>query len=303
MFQLSTGSEAWIRRVYRSRVLRRLITFDVARLDEVRSEDVRAQVLAYVGTEGKHGKTTYGGRFADLDAVALRYLQPGRPNVVHDVAVSSGITSCEFVDAIEGAGLKVEYHVSDKYNVYYVDGSLIRRIYSADHELLRGSILGVVADPGQRFPFVGSRLLFEILRLDLRLRPRNEARARTVDLFDPKAKRYILEGKLRVIMYDPFVGGHEERFTFVRCMNLLNRGLWFSDQQIASAARHLVASLKDQGVLQIGRTDDSVRRNDVTFLRKVGPGRLAVLEHYNSGSETLAVLNAAGMISSLVADG
>lgn len=302
MFQLSTGNEAWIRRVYRSRVLRRLITFDVTRLDEVRSEDVRAQVLTYVGTEGKHGKATYAGRFTDVDTVALRYLRPGCPNVVHDVAVSSGITSCEFFNAIDQAGLNAEYHVSDKYNVYYVDGSLIRRIYSADHELLRGSILGVVADARERFPFVGSRLLFEILRLDLRLRPWNQAQARTVDLFDPRARRYILEGKLHVVAYDPFVGGHEERFTFVRCMNLLNRGLWFSDQEIASAARHLVASLKDQGVLQIGRTDDATRRNDVTFLRKVGPGRLAVLEHYNSGTETLAVLGAAGMISSLGAD-
>jgi hypothetical protein len=295
MFRFTTGSESIIRRVYRSPLLARFVTFDLTRLGDVRNDDVRAEILAHAGTEGNHGKTTYKGRFTEVDAVAVRYMAPSG-NVLHDVAVSSGITSCEFYDAVAAADLEVEYWVSDKYNVYYVDGSLVRRVYGAGHELVRGSILGVVADPRQRFPFVGSRLLFAALRLDLRLRPRDGRATRTVDLFDPRAKEYIAAGKLHVLAYDPFAGGEADRFTFVRCMNLLNRGAWFTDAQIAGAARHLVESLKDGGVLQIGRTDDPTRRNDVTFFRKTGPGKLSVLEHHNGGTETLDVLRSAGLL-------
>jgi hypothetical protein len=296
MFKLTTHSQAVIDRVYRSKLLTRLISFDAAYLDDVVDERLRERILAHTSTESRHGKMTWAGRFADVNQLVLRYLDERPHHVIHDVAVSSGITSCELHDAITAAWhTPVEFYVSDKYNLYYCDGTLVRRMFTADRTLLRGSICGLIADDRERFPFVGSRILFEALRLHLRWRPPEPTQLREINLFDPRARRYIREGKLRPIHYDALVGGEEGRFTFVRCMNLLNRGTWCTDLQIETAVRHLAASLAESGILQLGRTEDVTRRNDVTFFRRVGD-RLVVVAHHNRGSENIDILREAGLV-------
>jgi hypothetical protein len=55
-------------------------------------------------------------------------------------------------------------------------------------------------------------------------------------------------------------------------------------------------SLEEGGVLQIGRTDDLMRRHEVTFFRKVGPGKLTVLDEHNGGTENLCILRDAGLV-------
>jgi hypothetical protein len=296
MFKVTTRSESLIRRIYRSPLLERLVTFDISALDRVQSSAVREEILARFTTADGHGKMTRAGRFADLEARTVQYMLRGETNVIHDVGVSSGITSCELHDALARTGdIDFELFVSDKYNHYSVVGEWVRRLYDADGRLLSGSILGVVADPRASRRFAGSRLLFTVLRGYDRVRPRDEGRVTTIEMFEPKTRDYVREGKLHVLPYDVWMGGHAERFTFVRCMNVLNMGWWFSDAQIETGLRHVVSSVREGGVLQLGRTQDVTQRNDVSFFRKVG-GTLTPLHHHHAGTETMPLLARAGLL-------
>jgi hypothetical protein len=298
MFKVTTRSEAVIRQVYRSRVLERFVTFDVAGLDRVRSDALRDEILGRFTTQDGHGKMTRAGRFADLDPIAVGYLERGRRNVIHDVGVSSGVTSCELHDAIARAGdVDFDFFVSDKYNRYSSRGSLVRRLYDADGRLLSGSIFGLVADPRASAAFMGSRLLFGALRAyDERLHAGDDSRTTTIDMFAPRARDYLRDGKLRLLPYDVWVGGERERFTYVRCMNVLNVGWWFSDAQVDRGLRSVVSSLQPGGVLQLGRTRDLDGQNDASFFRKQGDS-LVLLSHHHAGTETMALLQRAGLLA------
>jgi hypothetical protein len=124
---------------------------------------------------------------------------------------------------------------------------------------------GILAyrNAGRYFP--GSRLLHRIVSL----LPQSGGELEEIDLFDPTTKEYIRTGKLKKLEYDVFGTRIDSQFTYVRCMNILNRNCWFTDQQIAGALVRIKSSLVEGGLLQLGRTNDA-GVNAATFYRKVG---------------------------------
>ena len=79
-----------------------------------------------------------------------------------------------------------------------------------------------------------------------------------------------------------------DTFSFVRCMNLLNLS-YFPRDSIGLALRNVVESLKEGGVLQIGRTHpDGV--SHAGFYRKRGT-RLQLLHEVGSGTELREVIH------------
>ncbi len=71
----------------------------------------------------------------------------------------------------------------------------------------------------------------------------------------------------------------------IRSMNILNRA-YFSEQQLAQAARSVIQSLHSGGIWIVGRTtSEDPPVHDVTIFGKKTSGGLEAIEHIGSGSE------------------
>ena len=68
-----------------------------------------------------------------------------------------------------------------------------------------------------------------------------------------KLLELIRKGHVEELSYDIFSTSLPDRFTFFRCMNVLNLG-YFKSDAIRRALTLLENSLKDQGILLLGRT-------------------------------------------------
>jgi hypothetical protein len=278
MFKIATRNQKLIRLAYSSRWLSKFVVFNISGINSVGDSALRNAIISNMSTEERHGKTTAAGRFADLDEVASKYVSHHGANFVHDIGVSSGITSCDFYDAVFSK-LNVEYCISDKYTHYYYTGKKVVRIFDADKRLLYGYFFSLLADNRLRCQFPVSRILYHILEKI----PATDEELKDICLFDPKTIEYLDQGKLKCIDYDVFRTSLAERFTYVRCMNVLNRNLWFSEQQLSKALMAICGSLIEGGILQVGRSRDD-GTHDASFLRKER-GHMLLLESINRGSE------------------
>ncbi len=278
MLKIATRNQKLIRLAYSNRWLSKLLVFNISDIGCVNDSALRNAIISNMTTEERHGKTTAAGRFADLDGVAARYVSAHGPNIVHDIGVSSGVTSCDFYDAVFSK-LNVEYYISDKYTRYYYTGRQVVRIFDADRRLLYGYLFSLVADKELSRSYPVAKILYGLLER----MPPFDKQLKEICLFDPRTVEYLRQGRLRSIDYDVFQSRIVDRFTYVRCMNVLNRNLWFSDEQILKALTAILDSIVEGGILQIGRSRDD-GTHDVTFFRKER-GHMCLLESINRGSE------------------
>ena len=278
MLKIATKSPNLIRIVYSSKWLSKFFVFDISGIDAVNDSALRNAIISNMTTPERHGETTAPGRFKDLDRVASKYVRPEGPNVVHDIGVSTGVTACDFYDAVF-ATLSVEYFISDKYTQYYYTGRRVVRVFDAEQRLLYGYVFSLLADGTLRPHYSIARLLFGILgRI-----PPSDLEPKEICLFDQTTIAYLNAGKLRSIEYDVFQTKIVDRFTYVRCMNVLNMNSWFGDKEISAAIAAICGSLVEGGILQIGRSRDD-GTHDVGFFRKERGG-MRLLESVNKGSE------------------
>jgi hypothetical protein len=226
-------------------------------------------------------KLTEKDRFRDLETATVRHLSYAGPHRVHDVAVSSGITSLELFNLLERQHMAFHLTVSDRSSAYSQTGFAVSRIYDEDGRLVEASIFGILALPGLSWRFPVSKLL----GIALASRPIRPGTARPLLLFDPRLVDLVDEGRVELIDYDLFKTQVYDRFTFVRCMNVLNR-VYFPDDALLQGVLGLRDSLVDGGVLLLGRTDGMGGSNLATFLRRRG-ARLEVLESVGGGSDIL----------------
>jgi len=246
----------------------------IARLKNAR---VRDYVYSRLFTGGGTSKQTAAGRFQDLDAITLSLVHNDKMNVVHDIAVSSGVTSLELLSLLRGCGRPVSLHISDKYANYVAAGRGLVSILDADGALVEMYLCGVLAKRDVSKYFVLTRLLYWLLA---------HAGSRTPQkpfvLFDPEVIEQIEHGSIQQIRYDVFETALPPTFTFVRCMNLLNLDR-FSSSKLTHALRNIVASLHIGGVLQIGRTMTD-GANMASFYLKTDQG-LKLLQDVGNGTE------------------
>jgi hypothetical protein len=284
MLKIATKSQNLIRIVYSSKWLSKLFVFDISGIDSVSDCALRNAIVSNMTTQERHGKTTAPGRFKDLDEVASKYARTQAMNIVHDVGVSSGVTACDFYDTVFSS-LKVEYFISDKYTRYYYTGKRVVRVFDQDQRLLYGYVFSLLADGALQARYSIARWLFRILNII----PPIDVELKEICLFDPRTIAYLSAGKLKSIDYDVFQTKIVDRFTYVRCMNVLNRNSWFPDEKISGAIAAICGSLVDGGILQVGRSRDN-GAHDAGFFRKERGG-MRLLESVNRGSELeLAVL-------------
>lgn len=265
--------------ILQSRFWRKFFVFKINRLEHVKDRALKCFIVSNICTGDNPSKQTTLNRFADIDQISIKYLSQTEKKVIHDIAVSTGVTSVEFFENIRKAGLKAEFFISDKYSVYRFSGKKIIKIFDPNGNLMSGYIFFLVADNNKNISpvFFASRWLFRLLRLIPTSSDFHE-----VHLYDTAAAQYVADGEIGSINYDIFATQLINQFTFVRCMNLLNLE-YFGTEQILLGLNNILASLKNGGVFQIGRTLPN-GSNTVSYYQKVN-NKFSLLEHIKGGTE------------------
>jgi SAM-dependent methyltransferase len=240
--------------------------------------------MTHFVTESNHGKTTDPNRFNDLDLMIVKNLKAFNLPKIHDIAVSSGITSCELKILLNETGIGSEFFISDRFMLYYYRGKRIVRIYDNKKKLLYGHIFGVLADKKLSNYFIFSKLLFHFLK-----RFASKKQFKKILMLDTDTTELINKGELKVIYYDAFETEIINDFDFVRCMNLLNVNSWFSEDQIIKALLNIKNSLKEGGIFLIGRTNQESNINNAAFFIKENNKFLHV-EDLNCGCELKRII-------------
>lgn len=276
LLKIAINSEAFAKFARKYPLARRLFVYKITHISNVKDFELRSELYDAVYTEGQTAKSTRVKRFEDIDEESIKLLYPDN-NVVHDIAVSNGVTSVELFDRIRQSGKKAEFYISDKFSQYYYAGGCLTRVFSSNKRMLCGYVCFILADNHISRAFFISHMLFYILNI-LPV-PQNLIR---ISLYDEKTKAYLAKRLLKELYFDVFDTKIEQQFTFVRCMNLL-QPVYFDEEKIKTALKNIKLSLKDAGIFQAGRTMQD-GTNDVSFYRKTG-NRLVLLHHLNKGYE------------------
>jgi hypothetical protein len=258
-------------------ILGRFVVFRIDCLPNLRDPVLASRLYQNINTSDGTSKQTAPGRFRDLDSLAADFLIH-ESNSIHDVAVSSGVTSVELYSFLRDRGIPFKLMVSDKFSRYFYRGTMVRRIYAGDKTLLCAYVWWIFADRKCSWKFPISKILFSLVRaFDKPSSPFGE-----IPLYDFRLLELIREGHVEELSYDIFSTSLPDSFTFVRCMNVLNLG-YFKPDAIRRALSLLKNSLKDQGILLLGRTlPDGA--NAVSFYKNVS-GHLELIRDINGGSE------------------
>jgi glycosyltransferase involved in cell wall biosynthesis len=242
-------------------------------------------------------KTTAPNRLDDVNELVNPLLPRDRRLRVMDVAVSSGITSAEWAEQLTRRGVEHEFIAGD----LALEGFLLT---AGRHVAIlweqSGYPLAVQFGPGTFYVQRTQRRLPTLLldeplhllyRLASRLRPAApEAppapwalRARPVRLV---TRRLLNDSHVRLIRDDIAQPGRFiDQIDVCRAANILNRA-YFSDSEIQSMARNLVARLRSGGLLIVCRTpDDAGSRGNRTTVFRLNDGGLDVVARLNGGSE------------------
>jgi hypothetical protein len=224
----------------------------------------------------KTSKKTEKNRFIDIDIQSLKYIKNAK-NSIHDIAVSSGITSLEYFLFLKKNNINFEMFISDKYSKVHIKEGFNTIVYDNDHNIMFG-YLGCLFGTDKNFFFPLTLLTFKLLSKIYN----NKIYDYILYLYHPSIIDHISKNLIYNIDYDIFETKIENKFTCIRCMNILNK-FYFDDNQIISALKNIKLSLIESGLLILGRTD-SKRMNNVSFFQK-NNNKLILLEDINSGSE------------------
>lgn len=250
-----------------------------------REEREHAFFRAITIRNGTH-KTTYARRLDSANAVVNELLPRDRVLEIMDVAISSGVTTLEWMDAMQKAGVNFRMTAGD----VCVHGFL----------LSFGRWMNVLVDEtghplqfdlfGRGIPYpIGVRrsvlcppllLLAHTCRWTLpALLPSLRRGATPVPLVSPE----LTNRSVRVVEDDLLAdAAFPNRFDVVRAANVLNRN-YFSEEALARMCANLHARLRREGLLVVCSTDDR-GVNHGTVFRPNATDQLEVAARIGDGS-------------------
>lgn len=283
-------------------------TFDATQQEEF-EKDFFASLQLKNGTY----KLTYARRFDDLNALVSKLLPPTRPLKVMDVAVSSGISTLEWMESLEGAGINHHMTAGDITTKGFLIsiGEDLHVLVDDTGYPLQFDVHGtpVPNPPRRRFGtlyFLPLRLMrktlakhFAELREACASAPDEEGtpvkrhgiECRPVALVSPRLKP---SPQLAVIEDDILSNTKlAGRFHVLRAANILNKA-YFDEETLAAILRNLRARLVRGGLLIVCRTNEQNVNNATVFTLNEA-GRFEATARLGEGSEVESlVLNLPG---------
>ncbi len=243
----------------------------------IRNNPVLEKFYTDIYVENKTSKRTANNRFTDIDKISLKYLDKEKINYIHDIAVSSGITSDNFYEFLKTQNIPFQMDISDKYAQIFVKKGFTTKIFDIDDHLIF-AYWGVFFAGDKNIFFPLSVLLYKIIKKYNKKYDSDYS----LYLFHPYILKKIADNKINVIEYDIFQTEQNKKYNFVRSMNILNIG-YFSKSKLLTAVTNIKDSLKENGILLVGRTN-SKGINNASFFKKIA-NKLILLEDVNNGSE------------------
>lgn len=283
MFKIVLSSQALLKLAFSNKIGRALVRGNLLKLASYSDRSVADHIYTSIKLNNLTSKESRANRFQDIDPYTVDLLKAFEKPVFHDVGVSSGITSFELYRLLQEQGVSCEFNISDKFaKFYYEKTPFYAKIYDSEKKILNGYIGPIFADQESSGKFFITKWAFQFLDK----KPASKELG-TILPYDPNILSCISNKEIFHQNYDIFAAPMTEKCSYLRCMNLLNKG-YFSEDLIKKGVKNLFHSIIDGGILQIGRTVDGV--NYVTFFRKNGQ-RLDVVKHINEGTEILDIVD------------
>jgi hypothetical protein len=240
-------------------------------------------------------KTTRHRRLDDLNALVQKLLPPQRPLEIMDVAVSSGVSSAEWLIQLERAGIPCRMLAGDAVvHAFLISlGPNLRALSDRTGHIMQLDIKGeaVRMPPPRRrdriryLPHMllmrAATRLFDLEKLDRPMQHRLGASCRPLTLMSPSLNRFP---QLRAVEDDILVNSdYSRRFHVLRAANILNLA-YFDTATLKRMLRNLRARLLPGGLLIVCRTNDAEVNNATVFTLQED-GRFTLTARLNDGSE------------------
>jgi hypothetical protein len=260
----------------------------------------RLEELFFVSVRLPNGtrKTTTYRRLDNLNELVQKFLPTDRPLEVMDVAVSSGVSTVEWIESIERAGAQCRMTAGDAmvdaYLVSIAPGMRVlvdRHGNALQYDVagrgirlpLRKRLMPVTLWPVLVIHLVLGMVVAPVLRAATCLEEggRLGTRWRPLKLVSPTL---LKPNRIDVVEDDILVNrSYRGCFHAVRAANILNRS-YFEDSTLTAMLDNLRDRLKTGGLLIVCRTHPhNVNHGTIFELRE--DGRLYVLTRLNGGSE------------------
>ncbi len=248
----------------------------------------------------RHGtsKTTYRHRLDDLNPLIEPLLPPDRPLDLLDVAVSSGVSTVEWIQSLTRAGIPHRMVAGDAViDAYLLSfGKRVRALADRTGFLMQLDLAGraVSTRPPRslgRFRFLPAiwivRAVVRLFGPALAERSASAPVRRWGITCRPLqlVTRSLTEQPGAQVIEDDILreNGSGRRFHVVRAANILNRG-YFDAQTLKQMLRNLRGRLHPYGLLIVCRSLPG-GRNDATIFRLGERGTFSATARLNEGSE------------------
>ena len=239
-------------------------------------------------------KTTRHRRLDDLNDLVQKLLPPQRPLEIMDVAVSSGVSTAEWLIALERAGVQCQMLAGDAVvNAFLISlGPNLRALTDRTGHLMQLDIKGAAVrmpPPRRRdriryFPhWLLMRAVTRLFDLHPADRPQRRcgATCRPLTLMSPSLNRLP---QLQAVEDDILLNrSYRRRFHVLRAANILNLA-YFDTATLQRMLRNLRARLLPGGLLVVCRTNDAEVNNASVFTLQ-DDGRFSITARLNEGSE------------------
>lgn len=281
---------------------KRIPTANEMYFGELPEEPARVEALEVVffksvGLPNGTWKTTSHRRLDDLNALVQQHLPSRRPLEIMDVACSSAVSSVEWLESLQAAGIDCRMIAGDaSVNAFVLSiGRSLHALVDRHGRTMQYEIGGVgleVPLRKRKIPRYGAQVL--LIKLLARLLgptlsdPRSAARGtkwgmrwRPVQLVSPSIRR---RRHIEVVEDDILINKSYVRcFDVVRAANILNLG-YFDTQTLTAMLVNLRERLRDGGRLVVCRTNHQ-NVNHGTIFGLDEDRNLRVLARINDGSE------------------
>jgi len=240
-------------------------------------------------------KTTRHRRLDDLNALVQGLLPPQRPLEIMDVAVSSGVSTAEWLIQLEQAGVECHMLAGDAVvNACLISlGPNLRALSDRTGHLMQLDIKGeaVRLPPPRRrdrlryLPHIAlmkaATLLFDLYRHDLPSQHRLGVTCRPLTLMSPSLNKLP---QLQSVEDDILLNrDFARRFHVLRAANILNLA-YFKPTTLQRMLRNLRARLLPGGLLIVCRSNEADVNNASVFTLQTD-GRFTTTARLNEGSE------------------
>ncbi|MFZ1704670.1 MAG: hypothetical protein WAT79_10015 [Saprospiraceae bacterium] len=267
-------------KVFNKKIIRNFFVYNLLNLDSI--ED-NSSIISTVSVTNGTAKTTYSKRFDDLNEMLLKFIDKNSEVLIHDVAVSNGITSLELFEFLSMKGYKINLHFSDKFTkIFFHKEHNETFFYDVDGNYIFGYIRKILASKYVSNFFFGTKFLYSLS--EKKAKEMFNYQLPTILLLHSKVIKASENNNLfQFIDHDLFNDASPLKYDIIRAVNILNP-IYFTENQINKALRLTHSSLQEDGIFLVGRTHIEDGKNHASFYRKSNAG-FVLIEHHNAGSE------------------